>query len=82
MNGSMIMAETSWQKAGDNGFVFCGIRIRGGQWLSWDNYNALPHYRWLPLHAGVISSLFKDGSARAMKWTGNYITDDDFIPWN
>ncbi len=81
MNGSMIMAETSWQKAGDSGFVFCGNRLRGGQWISWSEYNAYPQYRWLPLHAGVINTLFKDGSARAMKWTGNYITNDDFIPY-
>ena len=80
-NGSMIMAETPWGKAGNNGFVFGTYRLRDAQSLSWSNYNAFPQYRWLPLHAGVINSLFKDGSARAMKWTGNYITDDDFIPW-
>ena len=59
--------------------------IRNGSMIiaetSWGNYNAYPQHRWLPLHAGVINSLFKDGSARAMKWTGSYITDDDFIPW-
>ena len=81
MNGSMIMAETSWGKAGNNGFVFGTCRLRDAQSLSWSNYNAFPQHRWLPLHAGVINSLFKDGSARAMKWTGNYITDNDFIPW-
>ena len=77
----MIMAETSWGKAGNNGFVFGTYRLRDAQSLSWSNYNAFPQHRWLSLHAGVINSLFKDGSARAMKWTGNYITDDDFIPW-
>lgn len=80
-DGSMIMAENSWSKAGDNGFIFGTYRLRDAQSLSWSSYNAFPQYRWLPLHAGVISSLFKDGSARTMKWTGNYITDDDFIPW-
>lgn len=80
-DGSMIMAENSWSKAGNNGFIFGTYRLRDAQSLSWSSYNAFPQYRWLPLHAGVISSLFKDGSARTMKWTGNYITDDDFIPW-
>ena len=80
-DGSMIMAENSWSKAGNNGFIFGPYRLRDAESLSWSSYNAFPQYRWLPLHAGVISSLFKDGSARTMKWTGNYITDDDFIPW-
>lgn len=78
-NGSMIMAETSWCKAGGNDFIFGAVRLRGGQYIGWSSYNSYPQYRWIPLHAGVVNTMFKDGSVRSLKWGGRYLTDDDFI---
>lgn len=81
LNGSMIMAETQWTKAGDTGYIFCSLRLRDAQHLGWGAWDDYPNYRWLSIHAGVINTMFKDGSLRAMKWTGNYLTDADFKPY-
>ncbi len=78
-NSSMIMAETTWCEAGDSGLVYGTLRLRDGQYIGWSSYNSYPQYRWIPLHAGVINTMFKDGAVHSLKWRGQYLTDDDFI---
>ena len=78
-NSSMIMAETTWCEAGDSGLVYGTHRLRDGQYIGWSSYNSYPQYRWIPIHADVINTMFKDGSVHSLKWRGQYLTDDDFI---
>lgn len=78
-NSSMIMAETTWCEAGDSGLIYGTHRLRDGQYIGWSSYNSYPQYRWIPIHADVINTMFKDGSVHSLKWRGQYLTDDDFI---
>lgn len=81
LNGSAIMAEAMWAGAGDSGIIFSAFRLRDGQNALWTQWDAQPKYRWLPLHAGVVNTMFKDGSVRALKWTGRYLTDANFLAY-
>lgn len=80
-DGSLIITEAVWSGAGDNGIIYAAPRLRNAQSPAWSQYENYPRFKWLPLHSMVINTLSKDGALRSLRWTGNYFTDEQFIPY-
>ena len=79
LDGSMIMAEATWFRAGDNGVMFCLARLWDGQYPGTSLWNSNPRYRWLPLHSGKLNCMFKDGAVRSFVTGAHPLTDNQFM---